>query len=117
MQPIQKPQRPEINHKLFMMQIMHLRCIVKEIITTMNRRRFQEFEGEKEPVGEDMAFKDLRRKRDRENVGEEVLERMSVLSCERDGGGEAVVLLVDADIESLGMEQSVRVIEENFAQE
>ena len=104
MQLIQKPQCSKVNHKLFMMQIMHLRRIIKEIVSTMNRRRFHEFKSEKEPIGEDMAFKDLRWNRDRKDVGEEVLEWMSVLSCERNGCGEAVVLLVDADVQSLGVE-------------
>jgi len=100
-----------------MMQIMHLRRIIKKIIATMNRRRFQEFEGEKEPIGENMAPEDLRWKRDREDVGKQVLERVGVLSRQCNGCDEAVVLLVYADVESLGMEQSVGVIEENFAQE
>lgn len=87
-----------------MMQVMHLRRIIKEVIATMSRRRLHEFKGEKDPVGEDMAFENLRWNRDREDVGEEVLERMSVLSCQRDGCGEAVVLFVDAGVEGLGME-------------
>ena len=104
MQLIQKSQPPKINHKLLMVKIMHLCRIIKEVITTMNRRRFQEFKSEKEPVCEDMAFENLRRNRDREDVGEEVFERMSILSCERDGCGEAMMLFVDAGVEGLGME-------------
>jgi len=96
MQPIQKPQRPKINHELLMMQIMHLRRAIKEIIPTMHRRRFKKLKRQKEPVGKDMTPKDLRWNRDWEDVGEQVLERMSVLGCECDGGREAVVLLMDA---------------------
>jgi hypothetical protein len=99
-----------------MMEIMHLRRIIKEIISTMNRRRFHEFKSEKEPIGEDMAFKDLWRNKDRKDIGEEVLEWMSILSCERDGRGETVMLLVDADVQRLRVEQSVGVIEEDLAQ-
>jgi len=111
MQPIQKPQRPKINHKLLVMQVMHLSRTIKEVITTMNSRRFRELKSEEEPIGKNMAPKDLRWNRDRENVGEEVLEWMSVLGCECDRCGEAVVLLMDARVQSWGVQQSVGVVE------
>jgi hypothetical protein len=116
MQLIQNPQRAKVNDKLLMMQIMHLCRIIKEIITAMNSRRFHEFKSEKDPIGDNVAHEDFRRDRYRQDVGEEVLERVSILSCECDGGGEAVMLLVDADIEGLGVEQSVGVIKEDLAQ-
>jgi hypothetical protein len=99
-----------------MMQVMHLCRIIKEVIATMDRRCFREFKRKKDPVRENMALENLRWDRDRQDIGEEMLKRMSVLGCERDGCGETVVLLVDADVERLGMEQSVGVIEEDFAQ-
>jgi hypothetical protein len=93
------------------MQVMHLSRTIEEVIATVNRRRFGELKGEKEPIGTNMAPKNLRWNRDRENVGEEVLEWMSVLGCECDRCGEAVVLLMDASVQSWGVQQSVGVVE------
>jgi hypothetical protein len=103
MQPVQNPKGPKIDHKFLMMKIMHLSCIIEEVVATMNRRGFQKFKGEKEPVGENMTSENLRRKRNWKYIREEVFQRMCVLSGERNRSRESMVLLMDSDVELLGM--------------
>jgi hypothetical protein len=99
MHPIQKPQRPKINPRLLMMQIMTPRQNTKNIIPTMRNHRLQRRRSPKQPTSQDMATKYLRRQPKRQDRGNQVFEWMSILSRQCDGGFELMVLVVDALVE------------------
>jgi hypothetical protein len=64
-----------------------------------------------------MATQYLRGQPERENSGNQVFERMSILSSQSNGSFELMVLVVDALVEWFEVEQAVGVVEDYFAAE
>jgi len=83
----------------------------------MHGRRLHQHKAQEQPVREDVRAYDLRRDRDGQEVGEEVLGGMRELGGEGDGGDEAVVEFVDGCVEEGMVEEAVGVVEEEFAKE
>lgn len=61
MQPIQYTHRSVVQIELFMVQVMHLGLIAKEIISAMHCRRAEQLIPQEQPKGEDVALQELRR--------------------------------------------------------
>lgn len=115
MHPIQHPNRPIIQIKLLMMQIMHPCLAPEEIIPTMHRRRIEQLVRQIHPEREHMAADNLRRKRDGQHVREDMLDRVRVLRGQRDGRREAVVELVDFRVEEGVVEEAMSIVKQRFA--
>lgn len=58
-----------------------------------------------------MAPQQLRRQSDRQCISEDVLNRMSELSSQRNGSCESVMLLMNGDVETGYVQDSVAVVE------
>lgn len=86
------------------MQIMHLRFTSEKIIPTVHGGSIEELVCQISPKGQDMAPQDLRRQGNRDGIGEDVLDRMCILSSQGDGSNEAMMPLVNADVEPGDME-------------
>lgn len=84
MQPIQYSQASKIHIELLMMQIMHvsLEWRSKEIIPRMHCRRFNQRKTQPDAESEDVRVADGHWQDDRQLVGEDMLDGVSVLGCE-----------------------------------
>lgn len=100
-----------------MMQVMHLRFPRKEIISAMHSSRNEQLVCHKYPKSKDMALQELRRQSYRQNIREQLLDWMSILSGQGHGRSEAVMAFVDARIKHGLVKKAVAIIKEYLAQE
>jgi len=117
MHPIQKPQRTKIAPAFLMMLIMTPRQHPKNIIPTMRNHRLQRRQCPKSPSGKHMTAQQLWRQPQRQDRGNQVFERMSILSSQCNGSFELMVLVVYGFVARWKVEEAVRVVEEEFADE
>lgn len=96
--PIQQPNPSKIHIKPLMVAIMLPRGPAKEVVPAMHRRSLYKLHGQKRPHGQDVRAEEHRRDQDGQDVCGNVLDGMGVLRGECDGGGEAVVRLVEAAV-------------------
>lgn len=115
MQPIQAADTPEVDIELLMMQIMHLGLGGEEIETAVHGGRVEQLPGEKGPEAQDVDVQDLRRETDRQDIGDQMLDRVRVNGRQRHGRREPVMHLVDAAVDARVVQQPVRVVEEHLA--
>jgi hypothetical protein len=140
MQPIQPPQAPKVNQKLLMMQIMHPRTASQKVISTvristiflpvqesvlskgkryeglpMHRSSLHQLKSKKRPISQNMRAQNLRRQRHGNNIGKQMLNRMCVLRCQRNGGSEAMMLFMDPRVQRPGVQEAMRVVEQDFS--
>lgn len=62
-----------------------------------------------------MTMQDLRRKRDWQCVGEDLLNWVSILGCQCDRCGETMMLLMNEFVEVRNMQQAMTVVEQCLA--
>lgn len=99
MNPIQQPNGPIVQIELLMMKIMVLGLIMEEIIATMHSSSIEQLPRQKDPKGQDMAVEELRRQRNWQGVGEDLLEWVCELRRKGDWRCEFVVFLVDSSVQ------------------
>ena len=98
MQPIKQTNGSIIQIELFMMQIMHFRLASEEVISAMHRGGIEELIRQIRPEGQDVAAQDLRRQRNGQGIGKNMLNGMRILGRQGDRGDEPMMALVDANI-------------------
>lgn len=113
--PIKQPNRAIVQVEFLMMQIMHLGLAVEKVIATVHSGSVEKLIGQVDPERQHMAVQQLRRKRDGQRVGENLLNRMSKLSSECDWCSEPVMFFVDPLVKVWDVQQTVAVVEQSLA--
>jgi len=114
MHPIQESNGSKVHPKLLMVQVMQP-CPTEEVITTMHRRRLDEFYGEETPPGEYVHMEELGWQRHGRNVGNEMLQGMSILGCQSDRCGEFVVEFVNVRIQGREMQEEMGIVKHGLS--
>lgn len=117
MKPIQEPNRAKVQVKFLMVQIMKSSLAGKEIIPAMDGGGINQLIRHIQPKCDDMALQQLRRNSNRQDVCENLLDRMGVLGRQGNGRSEPVMAFMDARIEHRLMEKSMAIVEEDFTHE
>lgn len=98
-----------------MMQVVFLSEDCEEVIPTMCNHRLQSSRSPEQIACKDMTAQNLWRQPEWEDGRHKVLQRMCVLSSKSDGSLELMVLVVYALIEKLDVQETMRVVEDDFA--
>lgn len=81
----------------------------------MHRSSLHQLKSKKPPISQDMRVQNLRRQRHGNNIRKQMLNRMCVLRCQRNGSSEAVMLFMDPRVQKSGVQEAMRVIEQHFS--